>query len=265
MGRVSAQLAISLASIGLLISTGAARAICAIPVAGYLGGAYGADAVTAGGCFVGIDMNGAAGATMAAASSTTTDAFTGVSYSLASSADLASGVLTAYSEIGIASASIWDTFTFSGLPAGGANVTATLSLSGTLTGLSYGIAELQEGAQADFANGATSTNDVFFNTGAYPMPSSIPLSFNVENGTPETVLAEIFISGDGAGGVANFGDPPTLSLSLPTGASVTSASGVFANFTAVPEPSTWAMMILGFAGLGFAGYRSRTRPLTSVG
>jgi hypothetical protein len=24
----------------------------------------------------------------------------------------------------------------------------------------------------------------------------------------------------------------------------------------VPEPSTWAMMLLGFAGLGFAGYRS---------
>ena len=22
-----------------------------------------------------------------------------------------------------------------------------------------------------------------------------------------------------------------------------------------PEPSTWAMMVLGFAGLGFAGYR----------
>jgi hypothetical protein len=25
--------------------------------------------------------------------------------------------------------------------------------------------------------------------------------------------------------------------------------------TVVPEPSTWAMMLLGFAGLGFAGYR----------
>jgi hypothetical protein len=23
----------------------------------------------------------------------------------------------------------------------------------------------------------------------------------------------------------------------------------------VPEPSTWAMMLLGFAGLGFVGYR----------
>ena len=28
-------------------------------------------------------------------------------------------------------------------------------------------------------------------------------------------------------------------------------------FTAVPEPSTWAMMLIGFAGLGVAGYRSR--------
>jgi hypothetical protein len=28
---------------------------------------------------------------------------------------------------------------------------------------------------------------------------------------------------------------------------------------AVPEPSTWAMMLVGFAGLGFAGYRSTRR------
>ena len=27
----------------------------------------------------------------------------------------------------------------------------------------------------------------------------------------------------------------------------------------VPEPSTWTMMLLGFAGLGFAGYRRRPR------
>jgi PEP-CTERM motif len=29
---------------------------------------------------------------------------------------------------------------------------------------------------------------------------------------------------------------------------------------AVPEPSTWAMMLLGFAGLGFAGYRRTRKP-----
>jgi hypothetical protein len=27
----------------------------------------------------------------------------------------------------------------------------------------------------------------------------------------------------------------------------------------VPEPSTWAMMVLGFAGLGFAGYRRSSK------
>ena len=27
-------------------------------------------------------------------------------------------------------------------------------------------------------------------------------------------------------------------------------------YSPVPEPSTWAMMLLGFAGLGFAGYRA---------
>jgi hypothetical protein len=33
--------------------------------------------------------------------------------------------------------------------------------------------------------------------------------------------------------------------------------------TPVPEPSTWAMMLLGFAGLGFAGHRA-TRARRSV-
>jgi hypothetical protein len=29
------------------------------------------------------------------------------------------------------------------------------------------------------------------------------------------------------------------------------------SLTAVPEPSTWAMMLLGFGGLGYAAYRRR--------
>jgi hypothetical protein len=32
-------------------------------------------------------------------------------------------------------------------------------------------------------------------------------------------------------------------------------TAVFSFTNAVPEPSTWAMMLLGFAGLGFVGYR----------
>jgi hypothetical protein len=29
--------------------------------------------------------------------------------------------------------------------------------------------------------------------------------------------------------------------------------------SAIPEPSTWAMMLLGFAGLGYAAYRKTKR------
>ena len=34
-------------------------------------------------------------------------------------------------------------------------------------------------------------------------------------------------------------------------------SGSISSISAVPEPSTWAMMILGFAGIGFMAYRRR--------
>ena len=33
-----------------------------------------------------------------------------------------------------------------------------------------------------------------------------------------------------------------------------------AGISAVPEPSTWAMMILGFAGVGFMAYRRKSKP-----
>jgi hypothetical protein len=45
-------------------------------------------------------------------------------------------------------------------------------------------------------------------------------------------------------------------------------TGANQNFTldiaVIPEPSTWALMALGFAGLGFAGWRSR-RPSVCIG
>jgi hypothetical protein len=39
----------------------------------------------------------------------------------------------------------------------------------------------------------------------------------------------------------------------------TSATVTFTAASAVPELSTWAMMLTGFAGLGFVGYRSSSR------
>jgi hypothetical protein len=34
--------------------------------------------------------------------------------------------------------------------------------------------------------------------------------------------------------------------------------------TSVPEPSTWVMMALGFAGLGFMGYRSSRTKISVI-
>jgi uncharacterized protein (TIGR03118 family) len=39
-------------------------------------------------------------------------------------------------------------------------------------------------------------------------------------------------------------------------------NGVFGAVTFIPEPSTWAMMALGFAGLAFAGWRARRRSVS---
>jgi hypothetical protein len=49
---------------------------------------------------------------------------------------------------------------------------------------------------------------------------------------------------------------------LGTGTTGVTYTAVF-NASTVPEPSTWAMMLLGFAGLGFAGYRT-SRKVVSV-
>jgi hypothetical protein len=72
------------------------------------------------------------------------------------------------------------------------------------------------------------------------------LSGNIGGGT-ETMSAfidpQFFIA-------ANDPSPYTLDFSPGIGNSV----------DAVPEPSTWAMMILGFAGLGFMAYRRKSKP-----
>jgi PEP-CTERM motif len=38
------------------------------------------------------------------------------------------------------------------------------------------------------------------------------------------------------------------------------ANGLFGSITAVPEPSSWALLILGFAGVGFMTYRRKSKP-----
>ena len=89
----------------------------------------------------------------------------------------------------------------------------------------------------------------------------------------DTNLAANTLLNLGPGGVSEFevlGIDPSLALN-PNNATDFVTQLTFTgdgNFTgtmtpittAVPEPSTWAMMILGFAGLGFVSYRRKSKP-----
>jgi hypothetical protein len=56
----------------------------------------------------------------------------------------------------------------------------------------------------------------------------------------------------------NLGDTVTNTITLSNGAGSSNAQ-IFATDRAVPEPATWAMMLLGFGGIGMAMRRSRRR------
>ena len=86
---------------------------------------------------------------------------------------------------------------------------------------------------------------------------------------PSTTQYLVFTSSNGSYGIAGdtgnpypfghvyansgFGSFPTFDYTFRTYSESTFAG-------AVPEPSTWAMMILGFAGLGFMAYRQKSKP-----
>ena len=80
--------------------------------------------------------------------------------------------------------------------------------------------------------GLALTNSLFE---TYDLSNALPLT----SGTPEWVSTPFFTSGG-----------PLEFLSI---------SAASFQATIVPEPSTWAMMLLGFAGLGFLGYRRALR------
>lgn len=116
------------------------------------------------------------------------------------------------------------------------------------------------GGQVDFSvtglfNGVTQTVEVIFgkpfNDGTFDL-SPAALQFLGSNlGAFEQFAGPALFTGSTSDPVFNIG---TFQLSsLLSGPATLTISAV----AAVPEPSTWAMMILGFAGVGFMAYRRK--------
>ena len=89
-----------------------------------------------------------------------------------------------------------------------------------------------------------------------PFPPSVPLQ--IVSNTPYLLTIQVFVGP----GPAPTGDPlgalidPTLSTSE-LGGSFVFSPGIT---TDVPEPSTWAMLLLGFSGVGFTAYLRKPKP-----
>jgi hypothetical protein len=78
-------------------------------------------------------------------------------------------------------------------------------------------------------------------------------TFTISGFTNQQLTLDVFLLEEYAG--TSFNTIAFKDLSL-------TADSFSSNFVtgAVPEPSTWAMMLLGFAGVGFIGYRRRSKP-----
>ena len=116
--------------------------------------------------------------------------------------------------------------------------------------------------QGNFKSVASNVTDQFIDslywttTGSYSQDLHGTFKFQ---GTDAVVPIFMLLSVGGQYGYADFGNTAKFTFDpLPAGVSYTSASGDF--LTAVPEPSTWAMMVLGFAGVGFMAYRRKSKP-----
>jgi hypothetical protein len=157
----------------------------------------------------------------------------------------------------------------------GDNVVATYSGSVDLSGLTFlGTAVPGGGLWPYFALvifGAGGDVDEYgglsgptsFGTGGVTFVSSqTGDSFGLDGGAdPETGLLYVpegYTSGTLLSGSATYDNQTFASLGLTPGNYAYTWDGDPVTVNAmIPEASTWAMMLLGFAGLGLAGYRSR--------
>jgi hypothetical protein len=154
------------------------------------------------------------------------------------------------------------------------NGTFSLNVDGYVAGPPFGAAynlTTTAGALAGntYASGQSPSADI-------NNPTNTVVTFQeyvpVNSPSTDTVLQLTFASTLGLGNNTLLGglDGPSwecVGFSCPTNGPIRYISSdvtVVGTVAAVPEPSTWAMLILGFAGIGFMTYRRRTSALIAA-
>ncbi len=123
----------------------------------------------------------------------------------------------------------------------------------TINGVTQSIGSLSSSQALNYHSGNQShvQHEAYHGT-EYTQYITMGQTDNVNGSLPLDLTAPYDFSGPNGTGFFRF-EGGTLALFTPT--RVTSVEIA----AAVPEPSTWAMMILGFAGIGFMAYRRRNQ------
>jgi hypothetical protein len=128
------------------------------------------------------------------------------------------------------------------------NDSGFVSLTGTLLGDSFSVTQ---------TTGYGGFDNIFITSG-----------ITLVNGNITNIVTPYGGQGIGASGPSSSGffffnptaSEPGLSFTFTPSGETTTAGTVSSEVAAVPEPSTWAMMILGFFGVGFMAYRRKAKP-----
>ena len=158
----------------------------------------------------------------------------------------------------------------------GANVVAvgsgTINVSGASGFSTFGSVIDATNADITFITGNFSANFEHYSVtgpsnfgsgfGFAPSAASGDLGLQGANGSFFVPVG--YVVGAPLSGTDTFNNATFSSLGLTQGTYVYTVSGgdtvtVQIGVTAVPEPSTWAMMILGFCGVGFMAYRRKDK------
>lgn len=170
----------------------------------------------------------------------------------------------------------------SGLATSKADVIKTFSVSDQLVSSSFSLATISGDLAIDVTTGEVSKADISVVVNANPsinltslsqfadttksgvdvlIQSGGDLDLDISTNTSNGLFSSSFAGGSVISGPDTFFLSSDSIIFTPFGAGKLTFESSLDTTAAVPEPSTWAMMLLGFCGLGFMAYRRKASGL----
>ena len=140
----------------------------------------------------------------------------------------------------------------------GSFVTASLSINGDAAALpAFSTGQINGETQVEFTGSVLDSEVTAANPQTHLISQVDGMDFSWNLGTPTNIS---FTPGNDDNAVTQFATAGGDFLE----ATVSNVTVTVTSSSPVPEPSTWAMMLLGFAGLGFFSYQSVRRAASPV-